>query len=412
MVTQRLSFKVTYSDQTRFHAICRTSEETGCKFFLRIAYMNRSGQYELRKLIPHTCDLSSHQDWKASRSAKLIAHRQGDMVKSDFQTRPRQIQTAERLQHSNQISYLQAWRAKKEIQKNAFMDKTKSFQLILSFLEMVTDDRLDTDTDLDNDGNYATSRANAAISRSDDGTFQWCHVAPRACIHAFWHSRRFICVDGAHMKSDKNLVLLILTTLDANEEILPLMWGFARSESKESWLDFLHGFREYFLDNLDTTEKERADFEHLTIISDRAKGLVLAIAEVLPKAFHYHCTQHLAENVGNEFGKKIERTFRAACLAETRAKFKDFLDQIESLSAPARRYLDQIDTKHYATSYAPLVDFPRFGQTCSNISESINSAWMVSESVRKPIILFKLRSSHRRLVTYRFSIRFIIYGHI
>ncbi|KAK7177624.1 hypothetical protein PSPO01_16325 [Paraphaeosphaeria sporulosa] len=234
MITQRLSFKVASSDQTRFHAICRSSDDTGCKFFLRIAYMNRSDQFELRKLIPHTCDLSSHQDWKASRSAKLIADRQGDMVKSDFRIRPRQILTAERLQHSNQISYLQAWPAKTEIQKNTFVDKTKSFQLLLSFLEAITDGRIDTDTDLDSDGNYATSRANAAISRSDDGTSQWCYVAPRACIHAFWHCRQFICVDGAHMKSDKSLVLLVLTTLDNNEEILPLMWGFARNESKES----------------------------------------------------------------------------------------------------------------------------------------------------------------------------------
>jgi hypothetical protein len=254
------------------------------------------------------------------------------------------------------------------------MDKTKSFQLILSFLETITDSRLDTDMDLDDEGNYATSRANAAISRNDDGSFEWCHVAPRACIHAFWHSRQFICVDGAYMKSDKNLVLLILTTLDANEEILPLMWGFARNESKEPWLDFLHGFREYFLGNLNTAEKERDDFEHLIIVSDRAKGLVPAIADVFPKAFHYHCTQHLAENDGNEFGRKIERIFRAAYLVETKAKLKACFDQIEALSAPARHYLDQLDTKHYATSYAPLVDFPRFGQTCSNISKSVNSA--------------------------------------
>ncbi|KAL5400301.1 hypothetical protein PMIN04_013212, partial [Paraphaeosphaeria minitans] len=100
------------------------------------------------------------------------------------------------------------------------------------------------------------------------------------------------------------------------------------------------------------------------------------IVEVFPQAFHYHCTQHLAENVRNEFGKKIERIFRAACQVETKARFKACFDQIESLSAPARHYLDQIDTKHYATPYAPLVDFLRFGQTCSNISESMNSAWM------------------------------------
>ena len=200
------------------------------------------------------------------------------------------------------------------------MDNSKSFQLIFSFLEAITNTELGAD--VDSQGNYATSKANAAISRNDDGTFQWCHVAPRACVNAFWHSRQFVCVDGTHMKSDKSLVLLILTTLDANEEILPLMWGFARNESKESWLDFLHSFREYFLDNLDATEKKREDFGHLTIVSDRARGLVPAVAEVLPEAFLYHCTQHLAENVRNELGRRIERAFRAACQMETKAKFR------------------------------------------------------------------------------------------
>ncbi|PSN59071.1 hypothetical protein BS50DRAFT_580244, partial [Corynespora cassiicola Philippines] len=86
-VTKGLSFKVSASDRTRFHAIYRLSKETGCKFFLRIAYMTRSDQFELREFIAHTCDLSSHQNWKASNSAKLIAHQHGDIVKSDFQTR-------------------------------------------------------------------------------------------------------------------------------------------------------------------------------------------------------------------------------------------------------------------------------------------------------------------------------------
>lgn len=67
------------------------------------------------------------------------------------------------------------------------------------------------------------------------------------------------------------------------------MWGFARSKSKELWRDFLYSFREYFLDNLDTIDKERDDFEYLAIVSDRAKGLVLAIVEVFPKSFYYYC---------------------------------------------------------------------------------------------------------------------------
>ena len=112
------------------------------------------------------------------------------------------------------------------------MDNSKLFQLIFSFLEAITNTELSAD--VGDQGNYATSKANAAISRNDDGSFDWCHVAPRACINAFWYSRQFICVDGTHMKSGKSLFLLILTTLDANKGILPLMWGFARNELKES----------------------------------------------------------------------------------------------------------------------------------------------------------------------------------
>jgi len=101
--------------------------------------------------------------------------------------------------------------------------------------------------------------------------------------------------------------------------------------------------------------------------------LVPAVIQVLPKAHHYHCTQHLAANVGNEFGKEIEKLFRAACQVESPRQFKVHLDKIEGLSAQACQYVDQISARHYAFSAAPLVDFPCYRQTCSNIAESINS---------------------------------------
>ncbi|PSN59271.1 hypothetical protein BS50DRAFT_641103 [Corynespora cassiicola Philippines] len=85
------------------------------------------------------------------------------------------------------------------------------------------------------------------------------------------------------------------------------MLDFFRSKCIESWLDFLGGFRKRVLKNFDTTEREREDFDHLTIVSDRAKGLIPAVVKVLPKAFHYHYTQHLAENVKQEFGRKVEK---------------------------------------------------------------------------------------------------------
>ena len=43
------------------------------------------------------------------------------------------------------------------------------------------------------------------------------------------------------------------------------------------------------------------------IVSDRAKGLVPAVAGVLPEAFHYHCTQHLVENFEKNWEEKPRR---------------------------------------------------------------------------------------------------------
>lgn len=373
-VEEGLGFSPTFSDRKRFIAVCYAKAETACPFYIRIAYQERSEEVELRKLVPHSCNAIDHQGWKRANSLKFIASRHSDLVKSEPRTKPRQIQTIERLNHSNQLTYHQAWRAKKEIHTSAYLEKKHSYQLIYPFLEAITDAGLNSE-DEDADGNWATSRADAAISRDGDYRFEWCQVAPRACIHAFRHNRRLICLDGAHMKIERELVLLIVTTLDANENTLPLMWGFAKNETIESWTQFLSYFREFFLDSIPEEEK-RASFEYLTVISDRGKGLAPAVTSILPKAFHYHCTQHLAANVGNAFGKNVEKLFRAACLVDSSASFRTRLDQIEATSASARHYVDQLESTRYAASAAPLVDFPRYGQTCSNIAESMNSAWM------------------------------------
>ena len=50
------------------------------------------------------------------------------------------------------------------------MNNSKSFQLIFSFLEAITN--TEVGADVDDQGNYATSKANAAISRNDDGSFE------------------------------------------------------------------------------------------------------------------------------------------------------------------------------------------------------------------------------------------------
>ena len=369
-VASGLSFKVDRSEPTRFLATCMVKDKTNCPFSIRIGFKRKEAV--IRSLIQYSCDFTDHDTWKRANNARLVARRYNTMIKSDLTIKPSQIQNIDRLQCSRKTPYLQAWRARQSVRKDTFMNKKQSYQLINPFLNAITDRDIDTDTDLDPDGNWAMTRANASISVDSNNQFDWCFIAPRACVTAFWNSRRFICLDGAHMKDERELILLILTTLDSNENVLPLIWGYAKSESLDSWIHFLTGFKEHFLDTI-TDDVRRESFQHLICVSDRGKGLVPAVTQVLPKAHHYHCTQHLAANVGNEFGKEIEKLFRAACQVESPRQFKVHLDKIEGLSAQACQYVDQISARHYAFSAAPLVDFPCYGQTCLNIAESINS---------------------------------------
>jgi hypothetical protein len=54
IVAHGQSYKVAYSNQKRWGAVCRSSEETGCNFQIRIAHIDESDKIELRKLVPVT----------------------------------------------------------------------------------------------------------------------------------------------------------------------------------------------------------------------------------------------------------------------------------------------------------------------------------------------------------------------
>jgi transposase-like protein len=84
------------------------------------------------------------------------------------------------------------------------------------------------------------------------------------------------------------MTLLLACTLDSNNEILPLAWAVVPIEDKENWIWFLKNLKESFLN---------IDCEGMVVMSDRDKGLLKALQEVLPKSHHSNCSQHIADNI-------------------------------------------------------------------------------------------------------------------
>ena len=122
---------------------------------------------------------------------------------------------------------------------------------------------------------------------------------------------------------DNNSSLFVAISLDSESQILPLAFSIFPQENKENWKTFLSFVLTAGYDNDQRPGEpflEGGPFL-LSIISDRQKGLLPAINELLIVDFtikHYYCTQHLASNVKEKFGTAIEKLFRRAYQVSTK----------------------------------------------------------------------------------------------
>jgi len=78
--------------------------------------------------------------------------------------------------------------------------------------------------------------------------------------------------------------------------------GNRRNESTETWQFFLKSFYENVcpLEWKEACQVPEDKPINLTVITDRQKGLSTTVTDFKPdyiEIWHYHCTQHLAENV-------------------------------------------------------------------------------------------------------------------
>ena len=350
------------------------------------------------------------------------------MVAEDRTVKPKAIKSNARQKTGIHISYSQAHRTKKAIKLLLDGDTKHQFQLITLMLRHIKqeghalDHILDQDTwDLVRESD-SYNGAFVKLQRSNEGVFMAAAVLPSASVIAWAFNRRLLVLDGAHCSSPYGGIVLIATTLDANDKTLILAWAIVPSESTEWWSWFLMLLQKYLVkpyieaatEALEAAEEgDDPDIQKLriAIITDRGKGLDPSITSYFPEptGFHYYCTQHLAENVASKFGKPIEALFRQAVASPLKAEHNYLIEQIRGLSEAAVVYIDGIgDKRRYCTSYAPLDEYPRFGHTTSNIGESMNSRF---REERKLNPLFFLEALWTKQMQTFYERRMYSHGH-
>ncbi|KAL0358465.1 UNVERIFIED_CONTAM: hypothetical protein Sangu_0695900 [Sesamum angustifolium] len=185
----------------------------------------------------------------------------------------------------------------------------------------------------------------------------------------------FLGFDGCHLKGPFGGVLLAAIGLDGNNGLFPVAFAIAESECKESW-----GF---FFENLSIMLSGFSCDKPWTFMSDRQKGLVETINEIVPNAVNRRCTRHIYANFRGQFaGAALKRYFWQAARSYNVAGFNFALHKIKELKPAAYDWLLKIPAEMW--SRHAFDERLKNDHVTNNISESFNH-W-VGDLRSKPVL--------------------------
>ena len=294
----KASFSYKIADRNKKRSVLKCSGD-GCAAYIRIHYSTKIEQFVIGKFLDdHSCQGSLQAPRGSQRHHEFLVSllQNGFAVNKD--TKVKEIQQYFKHQSGIEIPYTTAHKAKEAVMNESTEAQREQFSLLHSYVEELKIVDPDTMADL---SISTESAAVGVVSR-----FQSVFVAPGAARHAFRTMRRFIAVDGTFTKNRFIQTLLLAVGMDAEDQIQILAWAIVPNECQETWT--------WFLKRLDAAYPTVND-QRTVIINDREKGLLNAIALVLPDVFNAFCCWHIASNIQARFGIGSKRSRMSSLVA-------------------------------------------------------------------------------------------------
>jgi hypothetical protein len=334
---QGTSFRVAKSDSKRHTAVCRCND---CPFQWHAA-KHVGGMVKVTKAVDHNCSPAMHLSWKGgNRVAAHLPNHQA-IVEADRRVAPHTIITNERVMHGHELPYRQAHRIRKAARERIEGNAAETFKRLPSYFDQL----------------HAVSLSTTAVLEITGNRFLRCFIAPAAVKQAAETLRPFVALDGAHCTSPYGDILLLAVGLNANNKTLPLAWGIVPVEDGNHWKWFMQQFHAAFpaLTGL-----------HAVLISDRDKGLVASIQEMVPQCHAARCCQHLADNIAKRYGAACRPLFWACAYAKSLDAYETAALALRQHHVAAADWLHAIDKQSWAAHAFPA---PRFGNLTFNCYE-------------------------------------------
>ncbi|XP_050205775.1 uncharacterized protein LOC126655583 [Mercurialis annua] len=346
-IENHFQFKVSKSCTKEYLVNCI---DDSCNWVVRASCDGKTKMFVIRRLNNiHTCPTEIRMEEKRQATAAII----GEVIKSRFFNvktvyTPADIITDMQKKYGVVLSYNKAWRSRGNALDTVRGIPRESYSVLPSFLHMVRQTNPGSVVDL---------------IRSEGNRFKYVFMALDASRKGWIYCRPVIVVDGTFLKSNYGGTLLTASTQDGNGKIFPLAFCVVDSENNESW--------KYFFIKLKETFEEK---DNLCIVSDRHESISNAAGTVFPEARHVICMYHLLGNIKKHFrvnAKRLRDNFFGAARAYTLTGFNYFMEELDSMNAGIRPYLEGIGFDKWARSRAKA---NRYSTMTSNIAESINAS--------------------------------------
>ncbi|XP_010463251.1 PREDICTED: uncharacterized protein LOC104743919 [Camelina sativa] len=191
-----------------------------------------------------------------------------------------------------------------------------------------------------------------------------------------WKSccRPIIELDGSFLKWELKGEILAAVGRDADNRIYPIAWAIVRVEDNDSWAWFV--------------EKLKKDLDlglgsGLTVISDKQKGELNVVANLLPNAEHRHCSRHIYANWRNSHGDySHEGYFWAIACSPVEGDYQFNMRDLKAYDEAAHD--DLLKTEPHTWCRAFFKGHFSCEDVCNNLSESFNRT--IKDARKKPVI--------------------------
>lgn len=205
--------------------------------------------------------------------------------------------------------------------------------------------------------------------------------------------RPVIGLDGCFLKWELNGDLLSAVGRDADNRMYPIAWAVVKGENKDTWGWFI--------------KRLKADLglglgDNYTIISDKQKGLVIAVGAELPHAEHRMCARHIYGNWKKSFSRsEYKNLFWGVAYSYNVGEYDDKMLEVETYDPAAHAALLRTDPERWCRAYFSTES--RCHDVHNNLSESFNRTIKIARS--KPVL--SLLEDIRRQAMRRIARRFI-----